>query len=283
MTAIATYCPTQPELHLTLPHDHANSILSTSPFSYRLDDEFDFVEILPTHVGEESRYALDASLVAAITWAATRTKQMMNRATQGRVATAVVGAAIPDYMFKNLGMEKPRLALLLENTNINPLLNIGEKDRLKRMFRGLQQLGREAIDWIVEARWRSLLLGDRSLWNWEDPRQFPRLAHIVQDPRLLALPAPASSTPSENGSDTNATVYTTPPNSPTLAFSTHLFENIPGPQEDVDLLLQIVLHPTASRYAMKFPDTNVFDGRTLVNNGYVDSDSEDDAMEVDHE
>jgi hypothetical protein len=84
MSAIATYSPTQPELHLTLPHDHANSILSTSPFSYRLDDEFDFMEVLPAQNGEEPLVALDAALVAAITWAATHTKQLMNRATAGR-------------------------------------------------------------------------------------------------------------------------------------------------------------------------------------------------------
>ncbi|KAJ2923544.1 hypothetical protein H1R20_g13550, partial [Candolleomyces eurysporus] len=188
MSSIATYSPTQPELHLTLPHDHANSTLSTSPFSYKLDDEFDFVEILPTAVWESPKVALDSNLVTSIIWAATRTKQIMNRATQGRVPSVAVSAPIPDYMYKNLGMNKPRLATLLERANINPLLNIGDKGQLTRLFRGFQQLGREAIDWIVEARWRSLLLGERSLWNWEDPRVLRPLFPISQDPRLRALP-----------------------------------------------------------------------------------------------
>ncbi|KAJ2923305.1 hypothetical protein H1R20_g13791, partial [Candolleomyces eurysporus] len=160
MSTITTYSPTQPDLHLTLPHDHANSILSTSPFSYKLDDEFDFIEILPSVYGEAPRVALDSYLVAAITWAATRTKQIINRATQGRVPAVAVSTPIPEYMFRNLGMEKPCLANLLKHANINPLLNIRDKDQLRRMFWGLQQLGREAVDWIIKARWHSLLLGE---------------------------------------------------------------------------------------------------------------------------
>jgi hypothetical protein len=189
-------------------------------------------------------------------------------------------------MFQNLGMEKPCLALLLENTSINPLLNISGKDQLRRMFKGLQQLGREAIDWIVEARWRSLLLGERSLWDWEDPRILPRLAPISGDPCLMALPCPPSPTSSvSDESNTNATVYTTLPNSPTafLPFTLHPLASVTGPQEDVDLLLQVVLHPTASHFAQRHPGTNVFGGQTLANNRYVTSEDEDDVMDVDAE
>ncbi|RXW19084.1 hypothetical protein EST38_g6780 [Candolleomyces aberdarensis] len=285
MNAIATYSPTQPDLHLTLPHDHANSILSTSPFSYKLDDEFDFIEVLPGLHGETPKVALDSYLVAAITWAATRTKQIMNRATQGRVPAVAVSAPIPEYMFKNLGMEKPRLALLLERANINPLLNIGDKGQLKRMFRGLQQLGREAVDWIIEARWRSLLLGERSMWDWEDPRILPTLFPVIRDPRLLnSIQVASPPGPDNDNSDSETTATqgtTTPPNSPTLPFSIPATTaTYPGPQDDVGLLMQVVLHPTASRYALRHPGADFFGGSLLVNRGYVDSEGED-AMDVD--
>ncbi|RXW12197.1 hypothetical protein EST38_g13656 [Candolleomyces aberdarensis] len=300
MSRIETYSPTQPDLHLTLPHDHANSILSTSPFSYKLDDEFDFI-VLPSNDGQPPTVALDSFLVSAITWAAVRTKQIMNRATKGRVPSVAVSAPIPDDLFENLGMEKPRLAVLLEQANINPLLNIGNRRQLTQLFRGLQQLGREAIDWIIEARWRSLLLGKRSLWDWEDPRTLRSLSPISQDPRLsttattalraiasnhtdspagLCNPATPPSSPNLSTTGMGSSTYATAPSSPVLPFTTPGTPIIAGPQDDVDLLLQVVLHPTASRYALRYPLTDVFDGATLVENGYVESD-DDEAMDVD--
>ncbi|KAJ2934240.1 hypothetical protein H1R20_g2846, partial [Candolleomyces eurysporus] len=209
----------------------------------------------------------------------------MNRATQGRVPAVAVSAPIPEYMFKNLGMEKPRLAVLLERANINPLLNIGDRDQLRRMFQGRQQLGREAVDWIIEARWRSLLLGEPSMWDWEDPRTLPTLYPVVRDPRLLnsiQMAPPSVGNNDDSDSETTATQgTTTPPNSPTLAFSTPTTSaTYPGPPDDVGLLMQVVLHPTASRYALRYPGANLFDGSLLIDNGYVGSEAED-AMDVD--
>jgi hypothetical protein len=168
MSAIEVYSPTDANLHLTLPHDHANSIYSTLPFTYKLDSEFDFAEIRMPGEEQAPLTALDMNTVSAIVWAITRTKQIMNRATQGRgktdpelqtnprlihdspVPSVTAQARIPDYMYQNLGMDRPRLAMLLESVSINPLKNIGDHDTLQQLYKGLQQLGREAVDWILE-------------------------------------------------------------------------------------------------------------------------------------
>ncbi|RXW16344.1 hypothetical protein EST38_g9514 [Candolleomyces aberdarensis] len=291
MSAIEVYTPVEPELHLTLPHDHANSVHSTSPFIYKLDEEFDFVEILPTSLHESSGWAMDSFTVAALTWAAARTKQVINRATRGVVPSVAVNAPIPDYMFKNLGMKKPHLVALLEGTSINPLLNIAkEKVTLKRLYCGLQQLGREAIDWITKARWRSVLMGDRSLWDWEDPRVLRPLEALVDDHRAIRGPpvqpaALASGSVTPTPSSPAGSTIVAPPSSPTtpvLPFGPVATPVAANVEDDIRLLLQLVLHPTASRYALRYPLVDVFNNAPHVNNGYVDSDSED-AMDVDSE
>ncbi|RXW14020.1 hypothetical protein EST38_g11836 [Candolleomyces aberdarensis] len=285
MSSIEVYSPLDANLHLTLPHDHANSLYSTSPFAYRLDNEFDFVEISPMEKGGPCLFALDDHLVSSIIWAATRTKQIINRATKGVVPAVGVQAPIPDYMFDNLGMKKPRLVSLLERTSINPLKNIGDQFILTRLFHGLQQVGREAIDWIVEARWRSQLMGKRSLWDWEDPRILKPLGRMVGDPRLahaaITGPQDAPSSPADS-----TTVV--PPNSPAsiaspvLPFSAMPQTDYEKAEDNVNMFLQLVLHPTASRYALHYPLIDVFDGSPHVNNGYI-SEDEGDRMEVDED
>jgi hypothetical protein len=76
-------------------------------------------------------------------------------------------------------MAKPRLVTLLEQTNINPLRCFGDRNTLKRIVNGLQQLGRKAVNWIVEAKWQSQLMGSKSLWDWEDPRMLRPLSAIL--------------------------------------------------------------------------------------------------------
>ncbi|KAJ2936021.1 hypothetical protein H1R20_g1073, partial [Candolleomyces eurysporus] len=66
MSLIEVHSPLDASLHLTLPHNHANSIYSTSPFAYRLDDELDFVEISPVEKGGRPLCALDSHLVHSI-------------------------------------------------------------------------------------------------------------------------------------------------------------------------------------------------------------------------
>ncbi|KAJ2922287.1 hypothetical protein H1R20_g14808, partial [Candolleomyces eurysporus] len=285
MNAIESYSPNDSNLHLTLPHDHANSTYSTSPFTYKLDHEFDFAEIHLVGDTQETLVALDHYTVAAIVWAITCTKQIINRATRGIVPAVAVSAPIPEFMYKNLGMDKPRLVALLESTQINPLRNLGKRSVLQQIFQGLQQLGREAIDWIIEARWRSQLLGDQSLWNWEDPRVLRPLAPFVRDPRLLAAPAVDPRT-IKDSTGNSAGGTTTPPNSPTSAILPFDVEDPTGPiatEDDGELVLQLVLHPKLSRYAMRYPLFDVFKGEVLIDNGYIGEDDEGkmDAMDVD--
>ncbi|KAJ2923698.1 hypothetical protein H1R20_g13397, partial [Candolleomyces eurysporus] len=269
MSAIEVYSPLDSDLHLTLPHDHANSIYSTSPFTYKLDEEFDFVEIFPTGDRNHSQVGLDPAFVTALFWAITRIKQVINRATKGAVPSVAVNSVISDELFENLGMKKPKLLILLERADINPLRCFGERSTLRQIVSGLQQVGREAIGWILEARWRSQLLGNESLWDWEDPRA---LRGLIPDSS-----APSSPTDS---------IVTLTPSSPGGVFLP-FFEDydkatssVEG--EEVELLLQLVLHPTASRYALRYPLANVFDGKPLIENGYV-SNGDEDAMDVDEE
>jgi hypothetical protein len=76
------------------------------------------------------------------------------------VPAAGVNTVIPDEFFDNLGMKKPKLLVLLERTNINPLCCFGDGSTLRQIMLGLQQFGREAINWITKARWQSQLMGN---------------------------------------------------------------------------------------------------------------------------
>jgi hypothetical protein len=79
------------------------------------------------------------------------------------VPAIVIAATIPEELFTNLGMVKPWLVTLLKQTNINPLQCFGDHNTLKRIVNRLQQLGCKAVNWIVEAKWRSQLMGSKSL------------------------------------------------------------------------------------------------------------------------
>ncbi|RXW15931.1 hypothetical protein EST38_g9924 [Candolleomyces aberdarensis] len=179
MSAIEVYSPLDSDLHLTLPHDHANSIYTTSPFSSKLDKEFNFVEILPTGDRNYSQVGLDPAFVTALFWAITQIKQVINHATKGTVPLVAVNTIIPNKLFKNLGMKKPKLLVLLEQADINPLWCFRDQSTLWQIISGLQQLGQEAIRWILEVCWHSQILGNQLLWDWEDPCALQGLLSIV--------------------------------------------------------------------------------------------------------
>jgi hypothetical protein len=150
-------------------------------------------------------------------------------------------------------MAKPKLCVLLERTDINPLHCFGDCTTLRQVVNGLQQLGREAIGWMVEAKWRSQLIGDRSLWDWEDPCTLHPLLSLLGGYQPLQYSphlSPCSSITelSEPSSPTDS-IVSIPPNSPTstpLPFETDEERLRRTQEEDVELLLQVILHPTAS-------------------------------------
>ncbi|KAJ2936133.1 hypothetical protein H1R20_g960, partial [Candolleomyces eurysporus] len=121
MTAIKVYLPLDSNLHLTLPNNHANSIYTTSPFTYKLDEEFDFVKIFPTNNRNHTLIGLDPTFMTALFWAITQVKEIINRATKGAVPSVAVNMVIPDELFDYLGMKKPKLLVLLERADIDPL------------------------------------------------------------------------------------------------------------------------------------------------------------------
>jgi hypothetical protein len=116
------------------------------------------------------------------------------------------------------------------------------------------------------------------MWNWDDPRVLGPLASIVSDPRALegAVCTPRAIEEGSNTPDGSKT----PPNSPSpaiLPFSPINESDKKEGEEGANLLLQMVLHPTVSRYARRYPFFNLFKGEVLADNGYVS----DDAMDVD--
>jgi hypothetical protein len=69
MSTIKVYAPPSLDAQSVLPYNHANSTFSTSPFSYKLDEEFDFVEVFAAQGNALPQVVLDPAFVNALFWA----------------------------------------------------------------------------------------------------------------------------------------------------------------------------------------------------------------------
>jgi hypothetical protein len=151
-------------------------------------------------------------------------------------------------MFQNLGMNKPQLIDYAEKYHINPLLNHGEKGILTAIFKALQEIGKEMVDWVMEVRWQNLERGGL-LWNFKQPgfngfvSDTPALPPLEIQP--LALMDVDSGAFIEDKTDRMV--------------------------EDIDETgLHMVLHPKESHFTQRYPGFDAFKAQPLTNNGYVE-------------
>jgi hypothetical protein len=145
----------------------------------------------------------------------------------------------------------------------------------RQIVNRLQQLGQETINWIVEAKWQSQLMGTCSLWDWDNPQILLPLFTILGEYQafnraLLNSSASSDSNLSASSLPTDSIISIPPssaPNSPFYALlpfrplKGHLTKN----EGNIKVLLQVVLHPTVSRYTLKYPAANLFSRILLIN------------------
>ncbi|KAJ2916731.1 hypothetical protein MD484_g3708, partial [Candolleomyces efflorescens] len=240
MSMITEYSPLAPELSLALTNSHISSIPANSPLTYVLNDSDDFLAIAKTDNGKWI-HAMDFGTANVLVWCLDRLVWYLKRCA-GIEPTNADATNIPDHMYENLGMKKPRLIEYAERYRINPLLNQGDKEVLTAIFKALQDAGKEMVDWMMEARWQSFELGGNSLWNFNQPRF-----------NGLSLHGPGAVTTS---------------NDVPALMDVDLIEG--GENEGMEGL-QMVLHLTESRFAQHYPSFNVFEGAAMVGNGYIEN------------
>jgi hypothetical protein len=247
MSALTEYSPLAPGLSLVLTNNHLSSIPANSPLTYILNDLDDFLPIAKTG-DDKIIYAMDFGTANSIFWCLDRLVRYLKRCA-GIEPGFPNSPNIPEHMYHNLGLIKPRLVEYAEQYQINPLLNQGSKEVLTSIFKALQGLGRELVDWMMEARWLSFEMEGGSLWNFNQPG----INAFVSDARVL-MPAVAE---------------------PPVLMDVDPVTTIEGEadrmaEDSEEGGLQMVLHPTESRFVQRYPGFDVFKGQTLIDNGYVE-------------
>ena len=73
---------------------------------------------------------------------------------------------VPDELFQQIGLPRPRVFAAIYLRVFNILYTYAPIDYIYSVWRDLQNIGREAAEWIRTARERSYELGPHSLWKW---------------------------------------------------------------------------------------------------------------------
>lgn len=173
-------------------------------------------------------------------------------------------------------MQRPDILTIQDNNFLNPLYGYTTRENLVVWYRDFQTLGRLAIQWIQTAQRQTLQLGPGTGWDWE-AHQGHRLRY--PDRHLIV-----------GGRDMGQSNY---PTRFSLKLTEHhtagdvdfLSDTTSGWGTDDESSLQnskdlrtenladegrsVVLHPTKSAYAARYPDFDPFAGQPLIDNGYV--------------
>lgn len=272
-TSIMPYTPTDPHLDLTSTQFTQSVLNSISPLNYNLTvGDFMLHQFTNT-----SAYTLSPSVGTSLWWSL---QQLALRIMDGGYYPYEEPTPPPAYAepptdhdnqdqivvvdqtpspFARLARFLPSIIdITLSNSGFNPVFCLGTHDQLYELHQNLQEVGRQAIEWIAaveQARVRdasnaSRIAGDASNLD-QVTRSFGQL-RIEYPTRFLIT----------NG--TQSTLHAS-----TTIKSNHLTKNSRLP----DTSREMILHPTHSLYARSHPDYDAFSRSTLIDNGFINTDT----------
>ena len=261
MQTVELYHPTSANLHL-IPFANVNSIADNiNPLNYQLTTD-DFIAL--TQADGQLLYTLDPSTTGSLFWALHRLARYITRAashdlhSDPTVPFASKGY-IPEVYFDRINMKRPDILTIQDHHSINPLCGYTTRENLSAWYVDFQTIGRLAIQWIQAARQQTLQLGPGTGWNW-GARHSSRLEYPVQC--LITR-----GTVEDEGSDIFSDVACKGSDEELSDWDQEDFSEGGAGISDK----RIVLHPSKSAYAARYPDFDPFAGKPLIDNGYVDN------------
>lgn len=177
---------------LPLPFDIANSALVTSKYpALAKDVERNYIsqtsaftaplDILDIHdAGNPTRFALDHNVGASLYTALLRSARLISRAGNPELDPTTISASVPIERLREIDMPPPPILQVLRATQ-NPCMLLGTVKEINQTYDALQEWGKEAVRWVVEARARCLVVENG--WKWDAPPHalFPEMPGIASD------------------------------------------------------------------------------------------------------
>ncbi|EDR12183.1 uncharacterized protein LACBIDRAFT_323269 [Laccaria bicolor S238N-H82] len=258
MQSVELYNPNSPNLHVSSLASMYSLSEDLNPLNYQLTTD-DFIAL--AQPDGQLLYTLDPSTSTSLFWALYRLVRYITRAAshdlyQDATIPFASKGYIPQIYFDRIGMQRPDILAIQEYHSINPLCGYTSRENLIAWYRDFQTIGRLTVQWIQTARRQTLQLGDGTGWNWE-ARHGPRLEY----PNRLLITNDTSETEADFFSDTSSEGSESELGSWSAEGSGTGIAHVDN---------RVILHPTKSAYAARYPDFNPFAGLPLINNGYVD-------------
>ena len=308
MQAIETYTPSLSNLHLT-PFQSVNTIADDiHPFNYRLTTD-NFISL--TLPDGQLLYALDPATGTSLWWALRRIARVITRAAVHSLPIdpsfpVSQRAYIPQFQFDRIAMQRPTILSTLDSNCMNPLYGYTSRENIQAWYTNFENMGRQAVQWIRTARIQSTYLGPYSGWNWDTlynevsslgyPNRYlikgPEGMYLLRQKSFLqltrtterlgpvsyVLPSQYSPTVSDLSSEhsISSIVYdedVVMKDTENSKLASHQIGRLK--LTDLSDNRGIVLHPSLSAYAKRYPGYNVFSKEPLIDNGYVEREAGD--------
>ena len=261
MQSVELYNPTSADLHLT-PFANVNSLTDNfNPLNYQLTMD-DFIAL--TQADGQLLYTLDPSTTGSLFWVLHRLAQYITKAasydlhSDPTIPFASKGY-IPKIYFDRINMRRPDILTIQDHHSINPLCGYTTRENLSAWYIDFQTIGRLAIQWIQAARQQTLQLGHGTGWNWGAGQS----THLEYPVRCLIT----SGTMEDEESNIFSDVACKGSDGEISDWEEGNLNKESSSIGDK----RIILHPSKSAYAVRYPDFNPFAGEALVDNGYVDN------------
>ena len=261
MQSIELYNPTSPNLHLSSLASTYSLSEDINPLNYQLTKD-DFIAL--TQSDGQLLYTLDPSTTTSLFWALHRLARYITRAASHdlycdpTVPFASKGY-IPQIYFDRIGMQRPDILTIQDYHSLNPLCGYTSRENLVAWYRDFQTIGRLAIQWIQAACRQTLQLGYGTGWNWE-ARHGPRLEYPSRQLITSGTPEMEDVFYSDSSSEGSRSELGGWSSKESFA-------------ENSDNENRIILHPSRSAYAARYPDFDPFAGLPLIDNRYIDNDN----------
>lgn len=248
---VVPYTPLNSQLDLNASRIMQDIFNSVSPLHYSLSND-DFTTI---QLPNKTLYALDESIGSALWFSLQKLAWRIVNGGHYRTLQRlqITSSNHSPAQFADLIRALPTIVNI---TNFggrhNPLYFASSREDLQQLHYSLQEVGKQAVSWI--ATQEQSVGGMRYGWNNTNSIEAQPVSPVPQDPRRRRLEYPNRALIT-NDADSKFK------NWDIIRFLAYLV--LP------DRTKEMVLHPELSRYAIAYPEYNVFSRSALIENGYL--------------
>lgn len=159
MQQVQHYTPLNPNLEL-IRYDAITTIAdSVNPLYYTLSP----LDFSATKINNELLYSLDEDVGRALFSVLKRLSRYIRiaaNAYEPGLTPGTLPLTIPIRLFQEVDMPYPTVLYIDAYQGSNPLFMLTTATKLRTMYKGLQKVGQEAVQWIETANLRARQLGN---------------------------------------------------------------------------------------------------------------------------